>query len=125
MSRLPYPFDKSEGIYYNVALGNGEYIRVVLAGDHDAAMADFDEMKKAVERARSYGDESTMRDQIDDLLLERSKLYTRVNDLVLLGQELYEVANHAPQCSPDDDCNCELSDAQYSWKAYKDQFEQA
>lgn len=33
MSDLPYPFSRDNGRYYLVALGNGEYIRVVLAGD--------------------------------------------------------------------------------------------
>ena len=33
MSDLPYPFSRDKGRYYLVALGNGEYIRVVLAGD--------------------------------------------------------------------------------------------
>lgn len=35
--KLPYPFARSDEYpYYTVALGNGEYVRVVLAGDYDA-----------------------------------------------------------------------------------------
>lgn len=35
MSDLPYPFSPAEGRFYHVALGNGEYVRVALAGDYD------------------------------------------------------------------------------------------
>jgi len=34
MSNIPYPFRHDRGPYYHVALGDGEYIRVVLAGDY-------------------------------------------------------------------------------------------
>ena len=34
MSNIPYPFQHDRGPYYHVALGDGEYIRVVLAGDY-------------------------------------------------------------------------------------------
>jgi hypothetical protein len=38
MSDLPYPFSATdEAPFYTVALGNGEFIRVVLAGDYIAA----------------------------------------------------------------------------------------
>lgn len=37
MSDLPYPFSRAdEAPYYQVALGNGEYVWVVLAGDYRA-----------------------------------------------------------------------------------------
>jgi hypothetical protein len=84
MSRLPWPFSHDEGPYHYVALGNGEYIRVVFAGDYqalEAKLVDFEEMRAAVERARSYGDESTMRDHIDDLLQERKSLYEQIRQL--------------------------------------------
>ena len=35
MADLPYPFSPAEGRFYHVALGNGEYVRVALAGDYD------------------------------------------------------------------------------------------
>jgi len=36
---LPYPFSRDdEPPYYLVALGNGEYVRVVLAGDYVATL---------------------------------------------------------------------------------------
>jgi len=34
MTNIPYPFQHDRGPYYHVALGDGEYIRVVLAGDY-------------------------------------------------------------------------------------------
>ncbi len=34
MSHIPYPFQHDRGPYYHVAVGDGEYIRVVLAGDY-------------------------------------------------------------------------------------------
>jgi hypothetical protein len=39
MSDLPYPFSRGdEAPFYHVALGNGEYVQVVLAGDYRAVL---------------------------------------------------------------------------------------
>ncbi len=44
--KLPYPFARSdEHPYYTVALGNGEYVRVVLAGNYDATVAELERYK--------------------------------------------------------------------------------
>jgi len=42
MSDLPYPFSKAEKPYYQVALGTGEYVWVVLAGDYRAAVDELE-----------------------------------------------------------------------------------
>jgi hypothetical protein len=38
VSDLPYPFSPAEPPYYQVALGTGEYVWVVLAGEYRAAL---------------------------------------------------------------------------------------
>jgi hypothetical protein len=43
MSDLPYPFSKAhQKPFYHVALGTGEYISVVLAGDYLAALDELE-----------------------------------------------------------------------------------
>jgi hypothetical protein len=46
MSNLPYPFSKAhQQPYYQVALGTGEYVWVVLAGDYRAAVDELERYK--------------------------------------------------------------------------------
>lgn len=46
MGDLPYPFSRTnEAPFYTVALGNGEYVWVVLAGDYRALQAELDTYK--------------------------------------------------------------------------------
>jgi hypothetical protein len=46
LSDLPYPFTRADDYpYYQVALGNGEYVWVVLAGDYRALQAELDTYK--------------------------------------------------------------------------------
>jgi hypothetical protein len=50
---LPYPFSRDdEAPYYLVALGNGEYVRVVLAGDYTAVLERLYEALIRLEMAR-------------------------------------------------------------------------
>ena len=46
MSDLPYPFSKAEAPYYQVALGTGKYVWVVLAGDYRAALDEIERYKE-------------------------------------------------------------------------------
>ena len=45
MSDLPYPFSPAEPPYDHVALGTGEYVWVVLAGDYRAAVDELERYK--------------------------------------------------------------------------------
>ena len=45
-NNLPYPFSKAEAPYYQVALGTGEYVWVVLAGDYRAALDEIERYKE-------------------------------------------------------------------------------
>jgi len=42
LSDLPYPFSPAKPPYYQVALGAGEYVWVVLAGEYRAAVDELE-----------------------------------------------------------------------------------
>ena len=72
MSNIPYPFQHDRGPYYHVALGDGEYIRVVLAGDY---RIERNAVARWMEIALRLYQQNSPHDHVEDCRADLDELY--------------------------------------------------
>jgi hypothetical protein len=96
--KLPYPFARSDEYpYYTVALGNGEYVRVVLAGDYDALKTD-NETRQTIETV--YWNLRATMEHSTDCIPSPNPIWGYMNELyddVNRLEELLDIPNRMEQ----------------------------